>query len=79
MDKLDGGATPYPAASGGSPLFDGSTSQALVAAGPASTWYGVNDRHVVAVVDLVGISNNDTGNTLRQQRDRRRLQRGRPD
>ena len=63
VDVSTGGATPYPAASGGSPLFDGSTSQALVAAGPASTWYGVNDRHVVAVVDLVGISNNDTGNT----------------
>lgn len=57
-----GGATPYPAAIGGAPNFNGATSQALVAAGAASTWYGTGSRHVIAVIDLAGISNNDTGN-----------------
>ena len=57
------GTTPIPAATGGSPTFDGSTTALITAAGAASSWYGTGARHVVAVVDLVGISNDDTGNT----------------
>lgn len=56
------GAAPIPAAVGGSAQWDGSTTAQISAAGPASTWYGIGDRHVAAVVDLAGISNTDTGN-----------------
>lgn len=60
--NLHCGTTPIPAANGGAPQFDGSTTASLQAPGAASAWYGTGDRHVVAVVDLDGIANDDTGN-----------------
>lgn len=56
------GTTPIPTAVGGSPSWDGATTAQLHGSDPASTWYGTGDRHVVAVVSLAGIANDDTGN-----------------
>lgn len=56
------GTSPYPAATGGAPTNDGTTTNRLADAHAASVWYGTGDRHAVAVVDLVDITNDDTTN-----------------
>lgn len=47
----------YPVADSGAPVFDpGVTTTALVNAEESSSWYGADEHHVVAVVDLAGVT-----------------------